>query len=499
MSGRGPGFPVAAGLAALSAIMMGVAMPGIDVPLIGWVALVALFYALFTANPRHIRAITITFGVLFSAIVHRWYPDVVSPIWGYPMIIGVGLFYAAVLRLGRWLTLPLPQPAALLALPVSWAAIEFLKFITPVLEDWWFVMLPASQWRFPPALQVLSVTGFPGLSVMILLVNLGLAALLINLTGRKRLAGSRAALAAVAGPLLIIGLGYATIAPPRDTFKIAVITDMIGLDPEIQAMDEFAGTLAPSPALSQRIFAIDAALTRAVADQSPAFVVWPENEFTDIENLQMMGRLKALARETSAYIAADTTWNAPAGLFDTAVLITPDGREALRRAKINIVPDEARAGFSPGPHRFPVHLSSHGRVSVAVCWDIHRLWIMRELARAGAQIVLLPMDNDFDGNRAFAPFHSANTVFRAVENRMTFGLGTVSGASMVIDPYGRITAQAPINIRSSIAGETFVVQANTLYQTYGDWFGWLLVVALLAMLVTARRLKADERTAAQVP
>ncbi len=487
MESRHTSFGLAAGLAALSAVMMAVAMPGIDVPLVGWVALVPLLFALFTVEARRVYPVSVVFGVLFSAIVHRWYPDVVSPIWGYALIVGVGMFYASVLRLGLWLTRRVPAVLAILALPVTWAAIEFLKYIAPVVRDWWFVMLPASQWRFPPALQVLSVTGFPGLSLMILLVNLGLAILVMHATGRKRVASTRAALLAVVAPLAIILAGYVTIPAPQDTFKVAIVTDMIGQDPEIQAMGEDSGILVNSPELSQRIFDVDAALTRSVAGQSPAFVVWPENEFTDIDNPAMMEQLMALASETGSYITADTTWNAPTGLHDTAVMVAPDGQEAIRRAKINIVPGEVKAGFSKGPAEFPVYTSPFGKVGVAVCWDVHRLWIMRELARGGAQIILLPMDNDFNGTASFPPFHSANAVFRAVENRLAFGLGTVSGASMVIDPYGRITTEAPINERSIVVGETFVVQADTIYQRFGDWFGWLLVIGFVVMLATGLR------------
>jgi len=487
MENRRTSFSVAAGLAALSAVMMAVAMPGMDVPLIGWGALVPLLFALFTVDAQRVYPVSVIFGVLFSAIVHRWYPDVVSPIWGYVLMVGVGMFYASVLRLGLWLTRRVPAPLAILALPMTWAAIEFLKYIAPVIEDWWFVMLPASQWRFPPALQVLSVTGFPGLSMMILLMNLGLATLLINISGRKGFASTRSAVLAVIAPLTIIFAGYATIPAPQDTFKVAVVTDMIGQDPEIQAMGEDAGILVDSPELSQRIFDVDAALTRSVADQSPAFVVWPENEFTDIDNAAMMDQLKALAVETGSFITADTTWNAPTGLHDTAVLISPDGQEAIRRAKINIVPGEARAGFSKGPLEFPVSTTPYGKVGVAVCWDVHRLWIMRELARSGAQIILLPMDNDFNGTTSFPPFHSANAVFRAVENRLAFGLGTVNGVSMVIDPYGRITTEARINERSVVVGETFVVQTDTTYQRFGDWFGWLLVIGFAALLLIGLR------------
>lgn len=132
----------------------------------------------------------------------------------------------------------------------------------------------------------------------------------------------------------------------------------------------------------------------------------------------------------------------------------------------------------PGPRDFPVFETPYGRVGLGVCWDRHLPWITRELARAGAQIVLMPVDDDFSGNRWFPPLHASDTVFRAVENRVAFGLGATSGVAMVIDPYGRITAESGINRRGVVMGETFVVSERTLSTRFGDWFGWLTVLAL---------------------
>lgn len=127
----------------------------------------------------------------------------------------------------------------------------------------------------------------------------------------------------------------------------------------------------------------------------------------------------------------------------------------------------------------------YGKAGISVCWDVHRLWIIRELARSGAQIVLLPMDNDFNGTRTFPPFHAADVVFRAVENRLAFGEAAVSGLSMVVDPYGRITAEGKINERGVTVGETFVVEGHTLYTRFGDWFGWTMVASLIGLVAVS--------------
>lgn len=76
----------------------------------------------------------------------------------------------------------------------------------------------------------------------------------------------------------------------------------------------------------------------------------------------------------------------------------------------SILPGRYDADLVPGPRDFPVTVTPHGEVDITICWDVHRLWIIRELAHAGAEIILLPMDNVFDGTPRFPPFHAADAV-----------------------------------------------------------------------------------------
>jgi len=166
-------------------------------------------------------------------------------------------------------------------------------------------------------------------------------------------------------------------------------------------------------------------------------------------------------------------------MHDTALMVSPTGEEVGRRAKINTTDGEENVGFVPGPHDYPVFDTPYGKVGLGVCWDRHRLFITRELARNGAQIVLMPVDDDFDGSPWFPPFHASDAVFRAAENRVAFALGTINGLSMVIDPYGRIVAEGKVNERGVILGEVFTIQESALYTRWGDWLGWLTVLGIL--------------------
>ena len=169
-------------------------------------------------------------------------------------------------------------------------------------------------------------------------------------------------------------------------------------------------------------------------------------------------------------------------------MVGPAGDEAGRRAKINTTDGEENAGFVPGPLDYPVFDTPFGDVGLSVCWDRHRLFITRELARSGAQIVLMTVDDDFNGSPWFPPFHASDGVFRAVENRVAMGLGTTNGMSMVIDPYGRIMAEGEINERGVVVGDVFTVSGGTLYTRWGDWFGWLMV-GMLGMLTAISLLR----------
>jgi apolipoprotein N-acyltransferase len=478
---------IAWGLSAVSGGLIAASMPNFDMNILGWVALVPLLLAIQYMPDKSTYTLALPFGIIWSIAVHNWYPDFFPDFLAglsYVMIVSVGCYYATLIGLGVALQRKLPAPVNLLALPVLWSAIEFVKYVAPVVEDLWVVWLANSQWRFPPALQILSVTGLPGLSFLLMLANVALAALVWR-TWRERKIDWGGALA-LGCVIAIVAWGAVTIpAPPTKTFTMAATADLANQDPDIKKLSKaFSQIEAPyvdTPEMSQALFDVNAELTRQVAGQDVAFVVWPENEFADADDKLFIGQLGTLAQQMGAYIVADVVWRAPTGMYDTALLVGPDGQEVGRRAKINIMPDEKQYGFVAGPNQFPVYDTPYGKVGIAVCVDRHRLWITRELARAGAQIVLMPVDDDYNHDSRFLPFHAADGVFRAVENRVTIGLGAANGISLIVDPYGRIMAQSGANERAVITGQTFVVSQRPLYTVWGDWFGWLMVVGLLAL------------------
>ncbi len=493
------------GASALSGVLVALSMPNFDLSFLAWFALVPMLIAI-ALMPEKSPIIPVLMatpcGIVWSVLVHIWYPSMFGAALGGFLILLVGWWYANLIGWGVVLQRKLPGALKILAIPVVWSAAEFVKYIAPGVENWWFVLLAKSQWRFPPAMQILSITGFPGLSFILILTNVALASLILKaFQERKADNASAIALACVAG---IVGWGALTIPePPSQTFTIAATVDMSNRDEAVQSLGKsyaktetgmlIEGPYADTPEMSQAIFDINAQLTRSVANKQPAFFVWPENEFCDTDDKQFIGQLGRLARELNTYIVADTVWRVPAGMHDTALMVGPDGNEKGRRAKIAVTGGEADYGFVPGPEDFPIIDTPYGKVGIGVCWDRHRLWITRELARAGAQIVLMPSDDDFNHDRQFPAFHASDAVFRAVENRVAFGLGSTSGISIVIDPYGRIAAESGVNTRTVIFGNVFTTSERTLYTHWGDWFGWLTVISLAFLVSWVGLIKFKQR------
>lgn len=488
-------------LSALSGTLLALTMPGIDMGWLAWVALVPLLIALDDRSASAAFGIALPFGLIWAISAHRWYPFVLGPS-GFALMVLVGFFYAALIQLGVWLRgrvaahAPSSVLLGMLALPLAWTAGEFLRYAAPVTGTWWFALLANSQWQNPPALQVLTLTGLPGLAFMLMLVNVALAHLVRVLLRRKTVTLEPIIALTVVGA--IVGWGYLTIAPlPPNGFTVVATVDLANTDPAIQASGEAdaAGYQASTPAQSQAIFAVNAALTRSARAAAPAFVVWPEHEIAAIDDTLIRPQLATLARELQTYLVVDMVWQTPTGKYDTALLIGPDGTEIGRQAKINITDGERAAGFQAGPSSHQVFTTPYGRVGLGVCWDRHITTITRRLAQQGAQIVLMPDDSDF-GTPWFPPYHAADSVFRAVENRVAFALGSVSGIAQVIDPYGRMSAQSSIDTRQVIAGTTFVLDERTLYTRWGDWFGWL-TVGIVVILIGLRVLPGRARRSSQ--
>jgi apolipoprotein N-acyltransferase len=141
---------------------------------------------------------------------------------------------------------------------------------------------------------------------------------------------------------------------------------------------------------------------------------------------------------------------------------------------------EVYEGFVPG--KAPGFFNQHGQIAgVAICKDLDYEKYIRLYRQAGASILYVPA---WDFNRD-GWFHSRIAMMRAVENGYSLVRNARDGRLTISDDRGRVLAEA-----SSEDGRTgFLIGAlqpsanATLYSRWGDWFGWVNLVAAVCFLL----------------
>jgi predicted amidohydrolase len=143
-------------------------------------------------------------------------------------------------------------------------------------------------------------------------------------------------------------------------------------------------------------------------------------------------------------------------LYNSSALVDGDGVQAVYR-KIHLWSEENR-WFIPGQQPAPVVTTRHGRIGLAICYDIEFPELTRGLALEGADLIALPANWPHDeappDGRAILHSLAAITayqsrVFVAVCDRCGAERGVkFEGGSVIAGPDGSLRA-GPVNDRGS--------------------------------------------------
>jgi apolipoprotein N-acyltransferase len=222
--------------------------------------------------------------------------------------------------------------------------------------------------------------------------------------------------------------------------------------------------------------------------------------------------------------------------FNSAWLLTPEqGLSAAAYNKMQLVPfgeqvpiiggyewfqKLAIAGsFYPGTNA-PLFTSHGVRFGSVICFESAFPSLTSALTRKGAQMLVV-VTNDawydpmylidkggfwgtvfklpfFRGLAAAGPKqHFAHSVFRAIETRLPLVRAANSGISAVILPSGDITQKLDYSTAGQFVAQVPIADHSpTIYARYGDWFAWLCLVVLVAVLA---RMVWEKRVGLQKP
>jgi N-carbamoylputrescine amidase len=208
------------------------------------------------------------------------------------------------------------------------------------------------------------------------------------------------------------------------------------------------------------VFLPELTLSRYPADVCPTGV--PSESAEPLLGGDTYSFVSRLAKEIGIYVHASLFEQADLedgrGL-NTAILIGPDGKLVGRTPKLHIPVTEGYFEdqyFQPGPNTdpYPIWSTPKAKLGMPTCWDEWFPEVARSYGLLGADVLCYPTaigsepdHPDFDTEplwRQTIVGHAiANGLFIVVPNRWgNEGLIDFYGSSFVVDPYGRLLAQA---------------------------------------------------------
>ena len=268
-------------LAALSALLLFLSFPNLNLFPCAWVAMVPFFIALTRTTDwksafwiGYLTGFLFFAGLLPAILLLYPYANIFATLVGYLLLVGyTAVYFAAFAVLMRFV----PWRSGVLftiAAACIWTALEWVR-------SWMITGFPwgsigYSQWNNLPGIQIASVVGVHGISFVIVLFNAGIATLLYN---RHQW---RQEIPAVVPPLIlaILCFGYGAFqlgsASPIDQPPNAVVstdneTLNVALVPgNISQLDKWNEN--KFPAILQRYIR----LTYKASRENPDIIVWPE-------------------------------------------------------------------------------------------------------------------------------------------------------------------------------------------------------------------------------
>jgi len=385
---------------------------------------------------------------------------------------------------------------ALVLAPFLWVSVELARtYITGF--PW--CLLGTSQVNNVPLARIATFTGVYGVSFEIALVNTAFAAAAL-VARRRRMTMLVAAVCASVG--LQVWQLIPLQSPPPDHYATLV---QVNLPLNDYHWDE------------QKEKDILADLTKfsippkGASSQDPGLIIWPEAPAPFlVTDYHFRGTLLNIARTTNSYMIAGSIGIENTGredvqpdLYNSAVIVGPDGKWGARYDKNHLVPfgeyiplgslfkfasslTHEVGTFKAGHDRKLLNLGKN-QAGVFICYESIFPNEVRQFADNGADVFINISDDGWYGDTGAPGQHLNQARMRAIENNRWVLRSTNTGITASIDPFGRVVASAPRNVRAYMEAPYGYVSEKTFYTEHGDWFPiCCVIISLLALIVRHR-------------
>lgn len=482
-----------AALVVLSAVLYALAFPPASLGALGLVAIAPLVIALDRSSLRRAGWLGLLWGTTAIWGFGYWVPVALSTYWGQPAWFGAFCaFLGSVIFMGSYgcgfavsamlLMRRFSGVSRALLLAAAWVAWEMARGRLLTGDPW--LLLGYALGPYPVMTQIADSGAVYAVSFVAAFTGCALAELL---GGRDR----RRAPVLTAVVLLIgtfvYGAWRLSLALPT-TPQIAVRLVQGNNDPGVHWRPELYGA-----GLDRYL-----ELSRNSSDsRHPDVIVWPESAvtfFLDREP-ELTGRI---ARELSPLGSQlllggphlDDRDPAIPKFFNSAFVLDANGSVTQRYDKEHLLPFgeyfplqtiqllrrnfERIRSFTPGSRNEALD-TRLGRAAVVICFEA----IFPDLVRRRMEDaeVLVNLSNDaWLGHGGGPRQHARMVAMRAIETRSWVLRATTTGVTAIIDPWGRVVAETPIDVATTLDGTVVPLRIDTIYERVGDLFGWLCVL-----------------------
>lgn len=456
-------------LALICSILAGLAfafsLPPYNQEYLGWIALAPLLWAACGKRPVVAAGLGLFAGATSAVALARWHHDTPRLIWAYVPFLWVVLLFAVVAMTASLLRESLAPGRWVLGVACAGMTLEWVTSWLPMP-----VHIALTQYRNVPLIQIASITGIWGVSLLVWLVNAALADALLQ----RRIAAVplrwSIGLAACVWLAGLLALSRGEIGP-----RVAVAAIQDFADPSQRA------------AAGKKPLGRSELTEAATGGASPArLVVWSEECLRrSFHPANPDDPTRTLARKRCVVLVTGYMDDTKPRPHNCSAVIDADGTVAGVFQKMHLYLSETLTNV-PGVAR-PAVNTAIGPVGSEICFDSFYTGITRGLAFSGARIVAMPNYDPPTPYGTLHYLHAAMLPFRAVENGVPFVRSDPNGLSQVIDSHGRVLAQGPL-YRSAVVSASVALGTGrgTFFTRTGDWLAWLCVTAFPLICISSR-------------
>ena len=494
-------------LCLLSSVLLILSFPKFDYSPLVWFALVPWFFAIDGKTRRGAFGLSFFTGFIFYAGTLYWFKYVT---WAGAFLLTsyLSLFFGF-FALGYLLFNRQSLGKRILFYACLWVSLEYFR--SNFLSGFGWVTLSHTQYQNTALIQIADITGTYGITFLVVAVNVLIKenlAYVFGMTDLKHpsLIKMNAGLLCIL--LMVYGYGLFRLSHPVPMPYVKVGVIQGNIPQEEKWMQE------------NRTFTIQKYLTlsKAALNEHPDFLIWPETAFPGLieEMPQLMEDIREFSRAENIPLLIGVVAQESSKYYNSALLITPDGKMNQRYDKFHLVPFGEFLPFRKQlpflAHLIPIEDFSPGtkarvftwpirqkdiRFSTAVCFEDTLAYITRRFVLNGAHLLINITNDAWFGDTKEPFLHLQAAIFRTIETRRALVRAANTGISCFIDPYGRFMkfVQNAGGKKTYIDGTAVfwapLNSSTTFYTKAGDIFTYLCFVCILCQGYAKR---ANNRT-----